>query len=421
MRFIPNWGQQLQHGTDQQQDRTGDARFPRIPGWIAEWGWAVLGVAAYVALVVIVTVVQVSVSIVVRLLVIALVSTVAALLWYRIYRGRAVYEAQRDQAIREELARAHIDRMTWQAFEDHCVRVLEGLGYREVKKTRDVSREKAVDITAIAPDGTAVAVECKHFSSSVGVPVIRGIIGAVTTGMYKGRAAMLMTSAAVTKEAREIAAEGRVEVIDRSRLMEWTVEAMRQIQTRAQKRLPQPPSSSTGRHRVMAVAVADRIRSMSQPGKVTAAIVCCSVVTASIVAVLAAAGPRPGGVVPAADSRPGLPASQVAGATRSLPASAAPATVVRDFFTAISRQDWAKVWLLGGKNLGHGPYRSYRGMISGYAGTVRDLLVTLNVTGDTASGEFIAYETEGREQFYQYSYVVRGGTIVSGYQRPRPG
>jgi hypothetical protein len=51
-----------------------------------------------------------------------------------------------------------------------------------VRKTRDVSREKAVDITAIAPDGTQVAVECKHWNKSVGVPVVRNVIAAVTTG-----------------------------------------------------------------------------------------------------------------------------------------------------------------------------------------------------------------------------------------------
>jgi hypothetical protein len=75
------------------------------------------------------------------------------------------------------------------------------------------------------------------------------------------------------------------------------------------------------------------------------------------------------------------------------------------------------VWRLGGRNLGYGPYATYPGMVTGYARTVRDSLTALHVTGDTVSGSFRAYQSDGTVRSYQFSYVVRGGAIVAGHQQ----
>jgi hypothetical protein len=91
--------------------------------------------------------------------------------------------------------------------------------------------------------------------------------------------------------------------------------------------------------------------------------------------------------------------------------------VVREFFAAISRHDWPEVWRLGAKNLGRGPYASYDGMISGYQGTIRDVVITLKATGESISGQFLAYETAGVVKTYQFSYLVHGRAIATGYQR----
>jgi hypothetical protein len=75
------------------------------------------------------------------------------------------------------------------------------------------------------------------------------------------------------------------------------------------------------------------------------------------------------------------------------------------------------VWRLGGRNLGYGPYATYQGMVAGYAQTVRDSLTTLRVTGATVTGSFRAQQSDGTVRSYQFSYVIRGGAIVSGQQR----
>jgi hypothetical protein len=112
-----------------------------------------------------------------------------------------------------------------------------------------------------------------------------------------------------------------------------------------------------------------------------------------------------------------LPTGVSSSATTPRPVSASPAptVVVREFFAAINRHRWREVWQLGGRNLGYGPYASYRGMISGYRLTARDVLLALNARGDSVSGRFLAYETTGAIQHYRFRYIVRGGTIVTGH------
>ena len=87
--------------------------------------------------------------------------------------------------------------------------------------------------------------------------------------------------------------------------------------------------------------------------------------------------------------------------------------MARQYFSAISDHDWPEVWQLGGKNVGRGPYATYKGMVSGYSATIRDVPATIAVAGDTVSGRFLAYETSNRVQTYTFTYVIRDGAIVS--------
>jgi hypothetical protein len=86
--------------------------------------------------------------------------------------------------------------------------------------------------------------------------------------------------------------------------------------------------------------------------------------------------------------------------------------VVKAFLAAISKHDWPEVWKLGGKYIGQGPYSSYTGMVSGYKGTIRDVPVVLKTAGQTVSGQFLAYESDGEIRTYAATYVVRGGVII---------
>ena len=148
-------------------------------------------------------------------------------------------------------------------------------------------------------------------------------------------------------------------------------------------------------------------------------VVACAALAVIVVFVHAGtAGPRP---VPTASPRAtshaaGTPsASAVAHVSRQAPPPG-PAEAVREYVTAINRHDWRQVWDLGGKNLGRGPYATYAGMISGYQGTIRDALTEIHVSGNTVTGQFLAYQAGNVIQPYRFEYTVRSGVIVSGYQ-----
>lgn len=98
-----------------------------------------------------------------------------------------------------------------------------------------------------------------------------------------------------------------------------------------------------------------------------------------------------------------------------------PATVVRAFFAAINKHDWQQVWSLGGKNLNRrAPYNTLPGMISGYHCTVKDDVKELSVSGQTVSGNFIAYMAHdgvNAEQTYEFKYHVSNSVIETGSQQ----
>lgn len=55
-------------------------------------------------------------------------------------------------------------------------------------------------------------------------------------------------------------------------------------------------------------------------------------------------------------------------------------------------------------------------MISGYQGTIRDVLTEIHVSGNTVTGRFLAYQAGDVIQPYRFKYTVRGAVIISGYQ-----
>lgn len=54
-------------------------------------------------------------------------------------------------------------------------------------------------------------------------------------------------------------------------------------------------------------------------------------------------------------------------------------------------------------------------MVSGYKGTIRDVPVVLKTAGQTVSGQFLAYESDGEIRTYAAMYVVRGGVIIHAH------
>ena len=68
------------------------------------------------------------------------------------------------------------------------------------------------------------------------------------------------------------------------------------------------------------------------------------------------------------------------------------------------------------KNLGSGPYASYTGMISAYRLSQRDVLTAVHASGESVTGRFLAYETTGTVQAYDFSLTIRAGAITAGHQ-----
>jgi len=237
-------------------------------------------------------------------LTLAVLVAVAALLAHSYIRRRKVHRGRKRQALLAELAICDADQMTWQQFEVYCGNLLVARHYTNVKKTRNVPREKRVDFTAIDPGGGLVAIECKHRSTgSVGAKLAHELAGKVTFGLYKEYAGILMTNASVTAEAEEIAAEAGIKVVKRGPLAQWRAEALQSAEQEAHK--PAAAVRSDG-----------WLHALSTEAKVTAAVLAAACLVVLGVAIQIAATPRPAAADPAPSSaatRTGLPARRAAG------------------------------------------------------------------------------------------------------------
>lgn len=125
-----------------------------------------------------------------------------------------------------------------------------------------------------------------------------------------------------------------------------------------------------------------------------------------------ASAPQPTSTGP---SSPPSPISSTPGPSSSPvappPAAPSPRAVVEAYIAAINRRDWPRVWQLGGKNFSP----SYAQMVAGYRSTVRDVITSVTVFGDTVTARFLAYQTTGAVQTYLVRYVVTDGVIVAAH------
>jgi len=390
----------------QQQVAEADT-VPLLTAWIKEWGSLALIVGGAPALVVLVTLTANHEGDDALALASAVAAAIVTLLGYSYVRRRKAHRKWRRQELRAALEIARVGEMTWQQFEIHCKPLFEALAYTYVRKTSNVPGLKAVDFTAIDPQGNLVVIECKHWNHSVGVKEVRDLIGKTAYGVYKGRAAILITSSEVTRGAREAADEVGITIVDRGLLARWLAEAVERLEKAEQDRGRPAASGFTG-----------YLRTRSGEAKATAVILTGALLVVLFVVAQIATQARPAaaGFAPVpAISKTHRPVSKPMAALAAS-ASKNPAGVVKAFLAAISKHDWPEVWNLGGKYIGQVPYASYIGMISGYDGTIRDVPVILKTAGQTVSGQFLAYESDGDVRVYAASYVVRGGVIIHADQ-----
>jgi transcriptional regulator with XRE-family HTH domain len=85
-----------------------------------------------------------------------------------------------------------------------------------------------------------------------------------------------------------------------------------------------------------------------------------------------------------------------------------PAATVHAYITAINRHHFARAWRLGGRNAGG----SYSTFVSGFAGTARDTLTIVSVSGDVVTARLSALQTDGTVNTYQGTYTVHHGVII---------
>ena len=91
----------------------------------------------------------------------------------------------------------------------------------------------------------------------------------------------------------------------------------------------------------------------------------------------------------------------------SVPAT--PATVVRRYYAAISRRDYARAWKLGGDNT----KTSYAQFAAGYSQTRRDVVTIIKSAGDQVAAGIVAVQADGSVKKFEGTYLVRSGVITS--------
>lgn len=132
-----------------------------------------------------------------------------------------VIQARRLQFLAANAALEKVDLMTGPQFEQLVAERMIAQGFRRVR-IRGGAGDGGVDITAVAPDGTRCAVQCKRYNKSVGAPAVRNFLGALANA-FNGHTGVLITSGRLTRPAREEAtnARQRLLLVDRDLLADW--------------------------------------------------------------------------------------------------------------------------------------------------------------------------------------------------------
>ena len=385
------------------------------PGWIGDGTVLILGV---IALLIAAFVVGASDGGVWGWTLIIAATAAAAAIWRLDYCRRLRKAAERrDRDLYELSEFAVVDQMSGRDFELFCMKILPGMGYTEIVW---IGRggDEGMDILANDANREPVGVQCKRLSRAVGPEVLRATAGAVVAGRHAGRRPILMTNARVTDDGWTAAEERGIEVIDRVRLER----VMWELRNRVHAASAAPGEGSDGGTfddtSAGSGTVGPRRVTPAQPIAVSVLALAATAIIIVFVHAFTSASRQTPAASPATTGRTsGSPSASPATRVSRPTSQPGPAEVVREYYAAISRHDWQRVWDLGGKNLGRGPYATYAGMISGYQGTIRDSLTEVTVSGNTVTGQFLAYQIGNVIQPYQFKYTVRGTVITSGYQR----
>ncbi|PHJ38129.1 type II restriction endonuclease [Desulforamulus profundi] len=134
------------------------------------------------------------------------IGLILSCLWYQRNKNR---EILRTSGIQE------IDRMDGTEFEDRIKLLYEDMGY-SVEKTPETG-DFGGDLIANKP-GERIVIQCKRYSHPVGLKAIQEAATAVL--YYKANRAMVITNNKFTPQAVELAKVNKVELWDRTKLIE---------------------------------------------------------------------------------------------------------------------------------------------------------------------------------------------------------
>jgi hypothetical protein len=395
-----------------------------LPGWVIAGGWIPLGAVGIILIVACVRIGTAYGAWDGWILLIIPALAVAAWSWSSFTRRSMELELRIRLRLRARIKIAEIDYVHWGDFEEQCIILLRLLGYRDVEKTRNLPNVKSVDITALAPDRDQKLIfECKHRRArSIDVGVVDQVIGRVASGLYEGLPVTILTNARLTPGARAKANRHGIAVIDRDELADLMAQVQAEPEDPDPSRRPAPQedqhaTAETGSG--VAATVLSWFTALRPEARFATMVTMGGILVAAVVLLqMTLTGPRTS-MASAAARAPRATATSAGRVDRppvqlaSANGQEEPEAVVRKVFAAVSDHDWPEVWQLSGKFTGRGTYSSYNGMISGYRGVIRDVLLTATVSGDTVSGRFLAYETGNRVLTCTFTYVVHNGAIVS--------
>jgi restriction system protein len=147
--------------------------------------------------------------------------------------GGVWYLVRRWQQRRRRLT-SGIDNMTGPEFEQYVAGLMRRTGFRAVQVTGQAA-DLGADITAAAPDGRRVVVQCKRYAGSVGSPHVQRLNGTAWT-IHHAEVTLLVTTGRLTTNAVDLAVRCGITVIDRPALAAW-------ISSNQPPRLPAPRPS----------------------------------------------------------------------------------------------------------------------------------------------------------------------------------
>ncbi|MEU9885242.1 restriction endonuclease [Sphaerisporangium sp. NPDC051011] len=128
---------------------------------------------------------------------------------------------QRDAFLRANARLETIDQMNGEQFEHLVAALLRRDGFRKVRVAGRAG-DGGVDVVGVAPDGRVFAVQCRRWSSNVGSPHVRNLLGALAHA-YSGHTGLLVTSSGYTSAALREAQGAGLAMLDRRDLAEWAL------------------------------------------------------------------------------------------------------------------------------------------------------------------------------------------------------